>query len=321
MVSARAAWDPKPEIESVEEAYKLHLEDIFKNVFDDPEVVDIISDYSLSQKELLIYGKLPKKKKGPKRVTRRNGQAYLQGWESWDDVNNFISSIPFVGSLKTQPDRHSPKWVKRSENYDRYWWRVRPLLKAMAKQFRSFASEFDMLASSRSYANEPLFNEFHDGFHITALRAEQMYTLYEGGVMPSSTMLEKKRQRKVWYKAHQILKQAKTIVQNRQENYRLEHVSDWGTNATAYNYGYLWTVKSLLYWYRTEDKFIYRDKTCAFNIIDPAQIISYEGRESSLFKKLLGLVKDIPFLGFLRRCTDDPNQEPKYKTRVKESWK
>lgn len=171
---------------------------------------------------------------------------------------------------------------------------MEPLLAYMEGNFTSL---FERLAAQRSVVPAvalPFFDDLLDSAHLLALRAQFVHALYDyvgRGDQPLSW-----RQQRL-QSAEEILQNATVVVAQREAQYRvnperiagsftpllrffcfvrnvrLRARSGWMLNPTSYNYGYLWTVHSLFYWWRD-----YGEATklplnpCYLNIIDPVDV-------------------------------------------------
>lgn len=320
VAAARAAWNPHHNEANTNDSLQKILEQSLKNIDSNSHLAQFLTTYADMQKELLIYGRLPGVLKAPRRIKKLSGQAYLQGWESWDDINTFAAGIPFLKiQLKTQPDRYSPKFIKKDRNRNLYFNKLQPLLHTMYDQFEKQKLAFLKLPLNFDLK---LVDEIFDGLKITALRAGQVFTLYESTTFDRGDFKQRREQKRYYYRAHAMLKEAKKIIRKRESEYRVDFdlIGAWGDNATVYKYGYLWTVHSLSYWYRDENKFVKRDKTCAHNIVDPIMNISYEGRENERLMNILARVKRAPLTAWLEGCMSRPEKEPVYRSYILESW-
>lgn len=67
------------------------------NNYLEEKVKEILLDTMIAEKELLIYGTVDGHT--PKDPTARNGQAYLEGWDTWSELG---CSLTF-GRVCTQP--------------------------------------------------------------------------------------------------------------------------------------------------------------------------------------------------------------------------
>ena len=100
VVAARAAWNARHEALSDDDAFAQVLNEIFPS---DGPLVDALVAIAHHQHELLILGRHGLQ--APTTVVRRNGQAYLQGFEAFDDVADLADDTGLAGRLRTQPDK------------------------------------------------------------------------------------------------------------------------------------------------------------------------------------------------------------------------
>jgi hypothetical protein len=88
MITARSAWNPLSNL-SDENALKEMLNIVTRHFGSYSErIKNILYNIIIKQKDYLIYGKIngiP-----PKDVEKRNGIAYLQGWDTFSDIPQYI---------------------------------------------------------------------------------------------------------------------------------------------------------------------------------------------------------------------------------------
>jgi hypothetical protein len=172
VVTARAAWNPHREATTDEAALGLILDDSLR-IFGAArvQVRDLVTETARAERELLIEGKV----NGvvPSTIERRNGQAYLQGTETWDDVSELSTRIPGIAAAQmTQParlglvDMRAPLHVG-----PRYTGEVEPLLAEMEQRFDALAKKWAQLRADVPPAALPLFDDLADAMRMTALRA------------------------------------------------------------------------------------------------------------------------------------------------------
>ena len=284
VVTARAAWDPKMNISDHKEALTASLEPVtslFGELQDD--VTRSLLEWIKLQNELMIDGVL--NGSAPDEIKLRNAQAYLQGWETWDEVGKL------TGQLETQPNKMGlldmiNPFANKKHKVD-YESELQPLLSETAIRYRVAFERFKALEASIPTYAAKIFNELRDSMEITALRAEQVLNLYEtmANVHPIILNADKTKANVHLNQARQALDKASLIVAERELNYRsnADRIAGWEYNPTAYHFGYLWTVRSLHYWWRDEGKVVDRPVSPGYmNILDPVDIANGEGvwRES-----------------------------------------
>jgi hypothetical protein len=112
--------------------------------------------------------------------------------------------------------------------------------------------------------------------------------------------------------ARAALDEALAVVAAREARYRVpaERIAGWRENPTAYEFTYLWSVRTLFYWWRDELKAV--DGTaspCAWNIINPADVGLGEGALVDVTRWLRDLT-DGGFGADLTECMAEPSGEP-----------
>ena len=312
VVAARAAWDPRDAIDDEGAA----LRDLLAEVFAPfgaaaPAMVGHVADAADMQRRLLILGEVDGA--APADVVRRNAQAYLQGSETWDDVSDLAGSLPLpIGPATTQPDKlglvemrnplHDPPGYSRE---------VEPLLAATAREHERVAAALEALAPTIPAAVRPLYEDLADAARITALRAAQVHGLYD--YVDGYFDLDQGPRRQRLADARAALDAAQAVVTRREAAYRVdpERIAGWRDGPTAYEYGYLWTVRRLFFWWRDEGKAVDAPVSpCYLNIINPADVGFGEGLLVDAARVLRNVSEDVPGLGSLTECLAETRAEP-----------
>jgi hypothetical protein len=314
VVTARAAWNPHTELESDEEALRRLLEPV-ERVFGDAgkPLLNWLVDYTRAQQALLIEGRVDGK--APDAVARHNGQAYLQGWETWDDVSDVLADNFGLTHGRMQPERMDfGEMRERSFDHSIYINKVEPLLSEMDTRFGALASRLEALRDDVPANAIDLYEEFVDAAEITALRARQVRALYayvdaqERG-LPADVTAEHLQT------ARDALDRALGITAHRESHYRVDadQIAGWRDNPTAYPFTYLWTVRSLFYWQRDEAQAVTASNNpCLHNIIDPIKIGLGEGVAKRLASGLANGLGLVPALGGVAKCAQAPAEEPDF---------
>ncbi|ORY29294.1 hypothetical protein BCR33DRAFT_579335 [Rhizoclosmatium globosum] len=226
-MAARAAWNPLIEIADEKEALRQLLRplSIHMNTEEDKkEAEDLIIEWTVLEKELLMVGKLEGKEKWED-IHRKNGHGYLEGWDTWDDVSKILGHL-------TQPDRlglvefkHGDGWFshvkehlwkhKKSDSVDaEYVTYVRPLLIEMDAKFTALSHKtVEIAARAPSYMHD-LWDDIADAGRMTALRAHQILCLYEY----IHEMKNQGRNPALAKEAMATLRTAQAIVNNREHH-------------------------------------------------------------------------------------------------------
>ncbi|MCA9591425.1 MAG: hypothetical protein KC657_39285 [Myxococcales bacterium] len=309
VIAARAAWDPGSPTASPTDAFKTALEPVRRAMGPaGAAVVQWIVDVSEAEQALLIDGKVGGK--SPADIVMRNGQAYLQGWETWDDVSKLAQNLPVGAVQMTQPDKLGLVDMRNPlHGGPGYTAEVDPLLAEMETRFADLSARAERLKPQIPAHARDLFDDLADAMRMTALRAAQVHGLYQyvDGYWdtPQAQRLPKLAA------ARTALDQAATIVREREKRYRVpaDRIAGWRENPTAYEYNYLWTVRSLHYWWRDEGKAVDAPIfPCYMNVINPVDVAFGEGigtDAARLFGDLLSSDQS-------RGCLAEPTAEPKY---------
>eukprot|EP01117_Protostelium_nocturnum_P012065 TRINITY_DN4419_c0_g1_i4.p1 TRINITY_DN4419_c0_g1~~TRINITY_DN4419_c0_g1_i4.p1 ORF type:complete len:796 (+),score=205.82 TRINITY_DN4419_c0_g1_i4:57-2444(+) len=267
VITARGAWNPYIEL-SEEDALKELMKPftrILGNAGDSAS--SLILDYIYMEKKLLIEGGLPSSS-SPKDYFKRNGQAYLQGWDTWSDITCGL------GLGCTQPNRLGIEGVRNPLSNPSYK-SVRPILQEMSEKFPIATNKFKQLTPLVSKDGLELWSEIVDAAEMTSLRALQSFYLYEYASTWWKAFPSTRKQ--LLQKAKAIVVNATSVVQRREKNYRVpvERIAGWRVGPTAYLYGYLWTVHRLYYFVRDVKKAgLYTGalSPCFMNIINPVDV-------------------------------------------------
>jgi hypothetical protein len=303
VVTARASYRPETSATSDLEATKRILAKALPFGRATKDVVEAISGTAVDQKELLIEGRV--NGKAPSDLYMRNGQAYLQGFETWDEISEWGTTLGIKGAQMTQPNRlglidmHNP--FTKGPKYSK---EIAPLLAEMETRFAARAAAFDKLRGSIPEEARDLFDDLADASKMTSLRSKQIHALYDYSDAKVPQRLKD---------ARAALDEAATIVKQREAHYRtpVERVAGWRNNPTSYEFTYLWTVHSLYYWWRDEGKVTETPLSpCYKNIIDPVDVAFGEGRWMKFASVLSTILKATVIAGGVAECLEAPKKEP-----------
>ncbi|KAJ3068132.1 hypothetical protein HDU98_008701 [Podochytrium sp. JEL0797] len=341
VVAARSAWNPYKELDD-QQALRASFEPVTRHIRDPAmrgQAEQVLVDWCNVERELLIYGRLEGQKEYPKDTFRRNGHAYLLGWDTWDDVSKLLGKL-------TQPDRlglielkRGQKWSSRlthlwknAPNPDNFYlFTVKPLLEEMDAKFEELAARTALVASFCPTYLKGVWSEMADTGLMTSLRANQMKNLY---AFAHATKLHKEldipiasmvRQDKAYAQAAMIaLRRAQEIVNEREKLYRVpaDRISSWTnlntSNPTAYAFNYLWTTRSLYFWWRDAAKAFLRNwssNSPSFaNIIDPIEVGLGSGKLLDASQEMAEMFSKI---GFAQGFFDLSDVEPKFPESIK----
>lgn len=309
VVAARAAWDPLLDVGD-DDALRMALQPVAR-ALGEPALADLLTEIARAQRELLILGRT--ETLAPSDVTRKNGQAYLQGFEAFDDLLDAVNDLPLVPveAPTTQPDRlglvemnnplHPPPGYSAE---------VAPLLATMEQTFTTQADALHALRAGVRPEALDLFDDLDDAMRMLALRARQVHALYDyaDGFW---TMSEAERA-PFLADARAALDEATLIVAAREARYRVPaaRISTWRENPTAYEFTYLWTVRSLYFWWRDEHKAVDTPVSpCTYNIINPADVSLGEGGLVDA-ARVLREITDGGLLDGVGECLAEPAGEP-----------
>jgi hypothetical protein len=312
VVTARAAWDPRMDLDD-DAALAAALEPLARVCGEaGPEIVAVITDLAHRQHELLIEGRIGGVP--PDDIVRRNGQAYLQGAETWDDVSDLAMDVPGVALSMTQPDKLGLVEMRNPfHDPPGYSAEVEPLLAEMEEVHQQAATDLAILSARVPASARPLVDDMVDAARMTALRARQVHALYDwvDGTFDADP---------VWLAeridtARGALDEAVELVAEHEADYRVDpdRIAGWGENPTAYRFAYLWTVRSLFYWWRDEAKAVLSPANpCYMNVIDPVIVGFGEGTYADASSIAADVFDAVPGLGGAAECLAPPLDEPMY---------
>jgi hypothetical protein len=308
VMASRAAWDPGPSSAPPSDALKALLGRSLR-VFGAAtgDVVAWIADVVAFEQGALIEGKVGGE--APKSVVMRNGHAYMEGWETWDDVNELgkTASVPLK---PTQPSKLGLVDMRNPlHGGPGYSAEVEPLLAEMETRFAELSARAEELRAVVPLESKDLFDDLADAMKMTALRARQVHGLYDYVDGYFDTSKAKRLER--LGAARKALDDAGVIVAAREARYRVpaDRIAGWRKNPTAYAYGYLWTVRSLHYWWRDEGKAVDAPLfPCYMNIVNPVDVAFGEGMGAAAARWIGQFLSTDQQRG----CLAEPSAEPKY---------
>ncbi|MDP2439371.1 MAG: hypothetical protein Q8P67_26785, partial [archaeon] len=169
-----------------------------------------------------------------------SAQAYVEGYDMFADFGELIPP------LTVMPTRFSLQAIRHNKTMQSlYTGRVLPSLNALAKSLYATMAALHQLAPQIPANARFLFDDLLDSATVTLLRTQQIINLYDYLTTNSSDSLSR---------AQEALDWAAQVVSSREAQYSvpLDRVAGWRFNPTCYKYTYLWTVKSLYFWWRDE---------------------------------------------------------------------
>jgi hypothetical protein len=308
LLAARAAWDPRLELAQDDDALRALLTPVTRLAGAQASALEgWLLAVMHAQAALLIRGEVAGS--APADVVMRNGQAYLQGWDTWDDVSKLANGQSSV--QMTQPDKLGLVDMRNPvHGGPPYSAELEPLLAELESTFATLLVEGDKIRDGVRGPLAPFVAELVDAMHMTALRARQVHGLYDYVDAlwdPTQQAFRDGRLKD----AQAALDQALTVVKQREAAYRVpaERIAGWRANPTAYAYTYLWTVRSLFYWWRDEGKAVEAPVSpCYRNLINPVDVALGEGTGAAA-ASILG---DLLSSGDTRGCLAEPASEPSY---------
>lgn len=312
VVTARGAWAPPLDEATDDLALRRALDPVVAPFGEVAETLrDVLARLAAAQLALLIEGRV--NGVAPEDVTRRNGQAYLQGFEAWDDISEIAEGIGVGHVTMTQPQRVGLIEMRNPfHDPPGYSAVIEPLLAEMEATFGVLADEIEALRPQVPDHALPLYEDIAVGTRLLALRATQIHGLYDYVDAIHEDDQEAWREQRLT-DARDALDAAVPLVLGHEANYRVDpdRIAGWGDNPTAYEFGYLWTARTLFYWWRDEGKAVEAPLSpCYLNVINPATLAMGEGSLSSATDTLNEVFDEVGGIGSATECAAAPGSEP-----------
>ncbi|KAA0167978.1 hypothetical protein FNF27_07225 [Cafeteria roenbergensis] len=333
-VAARAAWDPQAAGLTQEQAFAAALDPVAAALFfgsDQGEMPAqrlkaVLGKVVTDHRQLLVLGNatgVPAPPPGPQGTTYRNGMAYLGGADTWSTVETLVQGH------STQPKRvflaAVTNWTKGQGAPPGYLDVLAPLLRALRSMTAAHLVEVASLAPMVRPEAAELFADLVAAFNMTALRAAQVEAVYEAA-SPSSSNTTRHA---ALGRALLAIRAAGAVVAANEPRYGVssERVAGWRGTPTSYGYGFLWTVRSLMYMWRDYglatavtalaeqgEVQIERLSPCYMNINDPLLIGlgSNELQELGDWARREAEKTGIDWVKALGNCLAQPDAEPQY---------
>jgi len=305
VMTARAAWDPHLELGD-DAALSEALWPIVRPFGAAADATRAaLTKLIADEHALLIVGAV--NGVAPSDIKKRNGMAYLEGWEALEDVAVQLRNTGLGGNISTQPDKLGTVEMRNPLHAPpKYSTQVEPLLAAMETRFAMSADALAPLVAMAPANAQGLLSELADATRITALRAKQVHGLYD--YVDGISILGSTNRPRL-DAARAALDEAALLVTKRESHYRVDadRIAGWSKNPTAYDFGYLWPTRRLYFWWRDEGKAVDAPiDPCYLNILDPLTVALGEGYSDTLAAGL-GLLGNVP-----SACLAAPSSEPNY---------
>ena len=316
VVTASAGWDPMMSLSDAD-ALSNTLTQILVNMAPSDTlstIVNLLIEIIDIENQLLVYGNW--NGTNPSSVVRRNGIAYIEGWDTWSEWTGLVDPTDATQPAKlTFHDIRDPVSFFNQTGLPDYQTEIQPLLFNLQGNFSYYLTTF---AAQRPNINQdalPFFDEIVDTLNITLLRSQEVYYLYQyvWGALHKTPSWRKQQIETV----NQILVQVQDVVARREAHYRVpvERIAGWRANPTSYHYGYLWTVHSMYYFWRDYSQAtnisVETITPCFMNIITPIDIVFGPGAVLNASLEL-GEWLDSHGLSAIGECTSAPAAEPIY---------
>lgn len=324
------------------------------------QMLDLLMDTIAIEKQLLIYGNQngSEARADTSLVVKKNGMGYLAGWDTWVTLSavlkpedctqpvrldfkqirdplykkgpNYKTEVePLLYDLMTAFQRLSSRWTSLYDSVAKTYSSSSSLsggqktpisLNSVASDAKIEAKTKSMFFKSPQKGPLTLLADLRDAANMTALRATQIYGLYQY-VYGSSFHVARKNQTLLEQQialAENAIVQAQQIVTKHFDSYPVgaQRVSTWRPeNPTAYRFGYLWTAQSLYYYWRdystaTNTSFPVQ-YPCFMNHINPEDIGFGTGPFLNVTLALQQYLEDHDH-ELLAECLTPPSSSPQY---------
>ncbi|MBI2373113.1 MAG: hypothetical protein HYV07_03860 [Deltaproteobacteria bacterium] len=92
-----------------------------------------------------------------------------------------------------------------------------------------------------------------------------------------------------------------------------DRVASWSDGPTAHEYGYLWSVRTLYYWWRDEGKAVDAPfSPCYLNVVNPVDVGFGEGLWADAARLARDVADGLPAIGSLAECLASTRSEPTF---------
>ncbi|GAB5034062.1 Hypothetical protein NocV09_01700240 [Nannochloropsis oceanica] len=280
------------------------------------QMAEWVADLVHFQYHTLLLGELGDEASVPSpNQIKLSGIAYLCGKDTWVELPRRL------GLTFTQPD-----YVGFDEHNHPDYPHVQPLLAYMRARTATLHAKGAALVAALAESLDKLsphllehLQEMRDGIHLQALRAHHIALLYEA-TSPASMAIDSSQERKeqrqlLLAEGRAVLEKATDVVRDREKQYHapMGRIAGWRENPTVYHWDYLWSVKSLYFWWRDQGRaegvsLASRWSFCYLNRMDPSEVAVGMGKN---FLRAIGtyLPHVLPWSETVTDCLAPPSEE------------
>jgi hypothetical protein len=316
-VAAAASYDARLGIVDDEEAFEALLRDeVASKIFARPRAqaafAQALASLCLAMHRTMVEAARGGDRSGPS-MHNRTAISFITGYDTYADIGSLSPRTNVATTRVAMQD------VARSEAARAFFQHESlPPLLALERALNGTTAVLRRLRPlARSSRALLLLDELDDALHVTALRTLQVRSLYA-----SLAALEPDKAAAEMRQARAALDAAQVVVDRRQRAYALpqEQLNAWARGPTSYKYQYLWTVKTLFFWWRDEAvaRALIEDphaqlSPCFRNIENPLdEFTQFDG--SGTVNRLTELIVDglrgVPLLRAITDCINAPRKEP-----------
>lgn len=292
VVAARASWNPDvPATECDDLAFRKLLSKVFASFGDaSAALVDLVHEIAAMERHWLIRGaNQPGEESFFEQLT---GQAYLQGEDTLDDMARLLEPVTALFLTSTQPKRANLLYGLGGDSRD-HLLRIGDLLARMENGLREAEGRFTAIYPRAPRESVRIVRELHRSLSVTRLRAVQSRALFAYAVGRARGATDGELSILAGISSRAI-DEAGALVKEQELAYRVDadRIASWTPNPTAYRFGYLWSVRDLLYWRRDHARVVDNNrKVCFENVIDPFEVSFGHAFDSPRFRLIRRLAR------------------------------
>jgi hypothetical protein len=225
----------------------------------------------------------------------------LQGWDSWSEITTTL------GLVNSQPDKIQFLQMQKFPFLPPKFESIEEVLNATASAMEKVLNLFVNQMQVSNSGGFELIRELVDTANITYQRSVQVLNL--------ALIAHNNADRNgiEWKRAENALVAAVELIEERMRHINVARIASWRPNPTSYHFTYLWTAKSLFYFWRDRMQLFNSSfwSPCVMNIQDPVDVAFGEGvfdDAMSVLRKVIDAIGNRA----VGECLDAPSAEPHY---------
>ncbi len=230
-----------------------------------------------------------------------NGMAYLQGWDTWSEL------FTAIGFGQTEPNKVQFLEMRTLPFLGPQFSKILSVLNATAVAAENCLNLLSVQMHLTDSSSSPFIRELVDTANITYQRAVQVMNL----ALVAHRAAD--RTGPEWQIAESALYAAIELIGERMRHINVARIASWRPNPTSYKFTYLWTAKSMFFFWRDRQQ-LYNNSfwsPCLMNVQDPIDVAFGEGMLDDAMKVLRYIV-DHYGVKEVGQCLAAPTSEPEY---------